>query len=157
MIIAVKFSILLSSHLRMHFQRAFRIPESLSTVTLALESFMLAFFSERVKAGPNWNGLINQGSNGYVPSLSKSDLIREFSTTSSGCARIYLFSALLNNEVVLSNFWNHDSSWKPSCHVQKYEICTNSSLSWHCAALLSTLIISFSFNTRSYNWNMSTI
>ena len=48
---AETFSIRLSNVLSKHLQRAFRIPNALSTVTLALQSFLLKGFSEQVNAG----------------------------------------------------------------------------------------------------------
>ena len=51
---AETFSIRLSNLLSKHLQRAFRksLEHALSTVTLALQSFLLKSFSEQVNAGP---------------------------------------------------------------------------------------------------------
>ena len=60
---AETFSIRLSNLLSKHLQRSFRVPNVLSTVTLALQSFFLKSFSEIVNAGPKLKGLINHEKN----------------------------------------------------------------------------------------------
>ena len=61
---AVTFSIRLSRRFKRQRQRAFRIPNALSTVTRALDNFLLNCLLCHVSDEPYWKGVRSQGSKG---------------------------------------------------------------------------------------------